>query len=121
MPGGSWKERGTGTFKVNCHKVSGKDPVKEQSDGEKAEDADVESATENAPGIFARFVFRTDGNLRAMLNSPLTKDVKFTDRPGTEGGKSKIFTGYIDGKPTPCLIQVRPPRPHDIIIVGKKR
>lgn len=120
-PGDQWKERGVGVFKVNCKKIKANVQEKTSSNGENEENVDIEAPAPSGKKVLARFVFRTDGNLRTMLNSPVTKDVTFTDRPGSEGGKSKIFTGYVDGKPTPCLIQVSPPRPHDIIIIGKKR
>ncbi|KAL9082878.1 MAG: hypothetical protein Q9159_006121 [Coniocarpon cinnabarinum] len=107
-PGDQWKERGVGVFKVNCRRVKMGAEAKDEPDVEKKfleEKHDRAKAAKET--VAARFVFRADGNLRTMLNSPVTKEVTFSDRPGTEGGKSKIFTGYIDGKPTPCLIQTK--------------
>ena len=106
MPADQWKERGVGIFKVNCRHVPVVDNAAKQKEADSGGEEDLEANGSTKTKIQARLLFRTEGNLRTMLNSQVTKDVTFRDRPGSEGGKNKIFTGYIDGKPTPCLIQV---------------
>ena len=129
-----WKERGLGTFKLNAAHVRDEDFKPDSGDpnstrGEQREGdttpehepqnkGDTAEATENdtmqslgkakASTLKARFIFRTDASYRMMLNSPITKDVELQDRSGgPPKSKNAIFTGFVDGKPAPCLIQVR--------------
>lgn len=130
----AWKERGVGVFKVNVARV---DPAQRQIPTEAHKEAELapqakdnerdekntdandttkeeteetnpkESFNPSSPTSTARFIFRTDGSHRMMLNSPITDQVELKDRAGgAPRSKSTIFTGFVDGKPTPCLIQV---------------
>ena len=120
MPAGAWKERGVGVFKVNCKKVKIEGEAEKPADANADAEEEEEDVEAGSAAVVARFIFRTDGNHRTMLNSPVTKDVSFKERPGDQNGKSRIFTGFVDGRPTPCLITVRAFNPLGIAITGGK-
>lgn len=81
---GEWKERGTGTFKLNAR----------------------ESSTQ--PGkLSARMIMRADGALRVMLNSPLFKSMNFGG-PKNECPTTKqiLLSSIENGRTVPLLLRV---------------
>lgn len=82
-----WRERGVGDLKINIRSGSLSDNV-------------------NSNATTARFLMRADGVHRIVLNSPLTKQISVADPAGgPPRGKTAIFLGFVEGKPT--LMQVK--------------
>lgn len=82
--GKEWRERGTGTFKVN---------VKEPED--------------NADGkVLARMIMRADGVLRLMLNSVIFKEMTVGDARGEEPKDKRVsLQGLEEGRSVPLLLR----------------
>ncbi|KAK2733113.1 hypothetical protein FQN57_002305 [Myotisia sp. PD_48] len=93
--GGEWKERGIGTFKLNVTEL-----VSTGSSGESEK-----SATGNSKKA-ARFLMRTDGVFRLILNVPLYKGMKVGSAAGDEPTQKAIhISAFEDGKCIPLLIR----------------
>ena len=85
-----WKERGVGVFKVNASRAS---------DGE---------SIAGSANKTARFIMRADGSHRIVLNSPIKREISVEDPAGgPPKGKTAIFLGFLDNKPTMMQIKVR--------------
>lgn len=91
-----WKDRGKGTFKFNVKRPT--------PDGEEAPQGDGNVV---ATKPTARFIMRAERTQRTLLNSPITTDVLLEDRHGGPP-KSQVmkFLGFVDGKPTSCMLRV---------------
>ncbi|KAJ9669826.1 hypothetical protein H2201_000212 [Coniosporium apollinis] len=75
-----WKERGTGTLRLNVQEP----PPEEDQDGEKPRKA--------------RFVMRADGSHRVVLNTPVKKELKVGDFKGNKPtGQFVMFWGSHSG------------------------
>ncbi|KAJ5666902.1 hypothetical protein N7462_011311 [Penicillium macrosclerotiorum] len=79
---GEWKERGSGTFKVN---VRDKDTGKQTG----------------------RMIMRADGNMRVILNSPIFKGMKCGDIADQEPTTKQLFlASNEEGRTIPLLLRV---------------
>ncbi|QDS69471.1 hypothetical protein FKW77_006301 [Venturia effusa] len=90
----AWKERGSGFIKVNVRDVERNEDPEESAEKEKeSPDQQVKSAPRKA-----RLIMRANGTNRLVLNTPLTKELKF-GQPGTgekPTGKQIMFPGLLD-------------------------
>jgi Ran-binding protein 3 len=86
---GSWHERGVGVLKLNLSKAP-----EEEGENEEEEEGSVENPQK------ARYILRSDGSQRVVLNSPITKD--FTIGKNTQGEKPDgtvlLFRGFLAGQ-----------------------
>ncbi|TID23601.1 Ran binding protein 1 [Venturia nashicola] len=91
----AWKERGSGFIKVNVPDVK----VKKQSKQTIEKETETADQTAVSPPKKARLIMRANGTNRLVLNTPLTKELKF-GQPGTQGakptGKQIMFLGLLD-------------------------
>ncbi|KAJ5232938.1 hypothetical protein N7468_005894 [Penicillium chermesinum] len=77
---GEWRERGIGTFKVNCRYDHGR--------------------------LVGRMIMRADGALRVMLNSPVFKGMKYGDSEGKPPKSKQLFLGSMEeGRLVSCLLR----------------
>ncbi|KAL1954433.1 hypothetical protein VTO42DRAFT_1203 [Malbranchea cinnamomea] len=91
-----WKERGVGTLKINV--AVPVDKTEEPKDGGESGKPSTKKA--------ARFLMRSDGVLRVILNTPLYKGMKVGTASGEEPtGKLVNIAGVEDGKIVPLLIR----------------
>jgi Ran-binding protein 3 len=104
---GRWKERGTGTLKLNILEPAfSTDSDKEQADTDEEKSSGKGKGKESAakkPRVDkkrARFVMRAEGSQRVILNSPVQKGSNF-GQPGTDGQRPTaqhlMFLGILDG------------------------
>ncbi|EFR05274.1 hypothetical protein MGYG_08285 [Nannizzia gypsea CBS 118893] len=95
--GSEWKERGVGTFKLNAKKST------EAAAGDEEEGG---AAATKPSRRSARFIMRTDGVFRLILNIPLYKGMKVGDPEGKEPtGKHVQISGIEDGRTVPLLLR----------------
>ncbi|EFE34878.1 nuclear protein export protein Yrb2, putative [Trichophyton benhamiae CBS 112371] len=95
--GSEWKERGIGTFKLNVKKLP------ESAAGDEEEGG---AAATKPTKRSARFIMRTDGVFRLILNIPLYKGMKVGDAEGKEPtGKHVQIAGVEDGRTVPLLLR----------------
>lgn len=88
-----------GTFKLNAKKLT------EAAAGEEEEGG--AAATKPSKKRSARFIMRTDGVFRLILNIPLYKGMKVGDPEGKEPtGKHVQISGVEDGRTVPLLLRV---------------
>lgn len=93
----AWKERGSGFIKVNVRDAE----TNELSEQPKEEEIETSDAKAKAivPPKKARLIMRANGTNRLVLNTPLTKELKF-GQPGTQGakptGRQVMFLGLLD-------------------------
>ncbi|KAM5468232.1 hypothetical protein MauCBS54593_004973 [Microsporum audouinii] len=98
--GSEWKERGVGTFKLNVKKTP-------ETEGDEEEGG---SAATKSTKRSARFIMRTDGVYRVILNIPLYKGMKVGDPEGKEPtGKHVQISGFEDGRTVPLLLRTSNP------------
>jgi len=102
-----WKERGSGTLKVNVPKSCVTFdhlgvPMPGSFDISGLEDED----DENAPRV-PRLIMRQDNTHRVILNSTIIRAMEFTDKPSGQGGVQYLFTTLSDPKPIQMLLRVR--------------
>lgn len=91
--GGEWRERGTGSFKVN---------VTEASPDKKAEHPESKKS--------ARLLMRAEGVLHVILNLPVVKGMKVGDPSGNPpSGKQVNVIGVENGKPAIYVVRVCSP------------
>lgn len=97
---GGWKERGTGTFKINIRMDD--DSINEESS------VDVEAQAESATGRRkARLLMRADATHRVILNTPVFRGMRFGAPDGTEPtGKIMHLQSLEESKPVPLQIKV---------------
>jgi Ran-binding protein 3 len=83
---GSWHERGVGVLKLNLSKPPEEEGQEEEEDDEKPQKA--------------RYILRSDGSQRVVLNSPIYKD--FLIGKNTQGekpdGSVLLFRGFLAGQ-----------------------
>lgn len=98
---GGWKERGTGTFKINVR-------IDDDSITEDTR-VDVEAQAEYTTGRRkARLLMRADATHRVILNTPVFKGMRFGAPDGTEPtGKIMHLQSLEESKPVPLQIKVR--------------
>lgn len=104
------EEQGAAATQDESGQVEGRrDLVQEDAAAENGYESQGEESaatTNNSRSkLAARFIFRRDASHRMMLNSPITKEVELKSR--ATGKPAAIFTGFVEGKPAPCLLQVR--------------
>lgn len=93
---GAWKERGTGTFKINIR----------MTDSDTTSQADVEAQSSTGRRK-ARLLMRADATHRVLLNSPIFKGMRFGGPSGEEPiGKVMHLQSLEEGKPVPLQLKV---------------
>lgn len=100
---GGWKERGTGTFKINVRIDDGS--VTEETHTQ----VDVEAQSESTTGIRrkARILMRADATHRVILNSPVFRGMRFGAPDGTEPtGKIMHLQSLEEKRPVPLQVKV---------------
>lgn len=95
---GAWKERGTGTFKINIRILA--------TESSETSEVDVEAQTSTSRRK-ARLLMRADATHRVILNSPVFKGMRFGSPDGTEPtGKVMHLQSLEEGKPVPLQLKV---------------
>lgn len=91
----AWKERGSGFIKVNVRDLE----INEQREQPKEKETETVDGKAILSPRKARLIMRANGTNRLVLNTPLTKELKF-GQPGTDGGKPTgrqvMFLGLLD-------------------------
>ncbi|KAK2834839.1 hypothetical protein FQN49_006864 [Arthroderma sp. PD_2] len=109
--GSEWKERGVGTFKLNAKKLP-------EAEGDEEEGG---SAATTATKRSARFIMRTDGVFRVILNIPLYKGMKVGDPEGNEPtGKHVQISGIEDGRTVPLLLRTSNAEARDLYAAAQE-
>ena len=100
---GTWRERGVGTMKLNITRVYSDD----EEDSPNSDDSNEAEAT--ASSRKARFILRTDGSHRVVLNTPFTKQMSLGgDAAGEKPtGSVLLFHGFLEGQEKPSMLQVK--------------
>ena len=100
---GTWRERGVGTMKLNITRVHSDD----EDDSPDSDDSNDAEAT--ASSRKARFILRSDGSHRVVLNTPFTKNMTLGGDAAGERptGSVLLFHGFLEGQEKPSMLQVK--------------
>lgn len=107
-PSSSWKERGSGTLKLNVSAVPSETeapPDTESTSGSETEE-DIEAEPASVK-IQARLLMRSEGVYRVLLNAPIYREISVGDRNGDlPKDRLLLFPVVQDGKPLNMALRV---------------
>jgi Ran-binding protein 3 len=99
---GTWRERGVGNLKLNVSRLA-------SDEGGAFEEEEEEEEEPSALSRKARFILRSDGSHRLVLNTPFTKEMKFGgDATGEKPtGSVLLFRGFLEGQEKQSALQIK--------------